>query len=210
MDAGFIQDVLLRGVETRSVEFKRSLDFREKVTKVKVAKGCIGLANTRDGGYFILGMEKSATDKHDPRGMEADHLTGYGQDDVASAVMSYAEPAIALTVHSVVITAEPLLKAMTFIVIEVKEFTDVPIICKKTHSDEGVLEGGLYIRSLDGYGTRQIKTEFEMRELIELATEKRLRHLMRTVSAAGGEIVPIGSPDESAKAFAKQAEDFHA
>ena len=209
MDVQFIRDVILRGVETRRVEFKQSMDFKEKATKAKVAKGCIGLANTRDGGFFIIGVKKSSTDQHEPVGLNPDHLPAYTQDDVASVVMSYAEPPIRLTVAPVEFRDPPLLAGKTFLVIQVFAFSEVPVICKKSYQDEKLFEGGLYIRSLERYETRQVKTEAEMRELLDLATEKRLRSHLELTERAGGVVVTHASiSQDTKKRFDEEAKEI--
>ena len=47
-----------------------------------------------------------------------------------------------------------------------------------------------------------------MRELLDLATEKRLRQLLGTVARAGAAVVPVDSEDEGPDRFAVQIEDF--
>lgn len=209
MDVQFIRDTILRGVETRRVEFKQSMDFKEKATKAKVAKGCIGLANTRDGGFLIIGLRKSSTDQHDPEGVKADHLGGYTQDRVASVVMSYAEPPVRLTVAPVQFEDDPLVAGRTFLVIQVFGFSEIPVICKKSYQDENLFEGGLYIRSLERFETRQVKTEAEMRELLDLATERRLRaHLELTERAGGVVVTPASISQDTRKRFEEEAKDI--
>ncbi len=208
MDADEIKSVILRGFEARSVEMKQSLDISKKPVKAKIAKGCMALANTRDGGLFLIGMKKTSTDYHEPAGVSPDDLVGYEQDRVASVVMEYGEPFVELEVSLLKYDDHPLLEGKTFVAISVAEFAELPVICKRSHPDEGLREGGIYIRSLERYESRLVKTEAEMRHLIDLATEKRLRGLLETTRRAGGVIVPEDLLPAEASQFESEAQDF--
>ena len=202
METKDIIELILRGRETRSVEMKQSMDFSQVRTKAKAAKAAMGMANIRDGGIIIWGMKK-VNDHHVPEGMEEAHIGGFNQDQVSSATSEYAAPYVELTVTSLVPQDVPQLAGKTFVIIEVREFAEIPVICKKQYGPENLRKGGIYIRSLDRHETREVQTEAEMRELMDLATLERLRRHLRITEAAGGRIVPSGKPDD--ERFEEQA-----
>lgn len=76
----------------------------------------------------------------------------------------------------------------TCVVITVAEFASVPVICKKAYGDargETLSEGVLYVRTRRKPESMRVRSEVDMRELIELATEKRLRETLSLLYRVG-------------------------
>jgi len=210
VDRREIEEVITRGLETRNIEMKQSMDLSDKAVKAKIAKQVMGLANIRDGGVLILGTEKRPnSDYHDPAGMNASHLKGYSQDRLGSVVSHYAAPFAELFASIMQFADTPSLAGKQFVVISVLEFAEIPILCKLSHQGEGLREGGIYIRSRERFETREVRSEAEMRELLDLATEKRLRKHLELTEKAGGIILPAVSAQEADRArFEAEAEEF--
>ena len=74
-----------------------------------------------------------------------------------------------------------------FVVIQVSEFDDIPILCKKDYTDV-LREGACYVRTRRKPETAEVPTQSEMRDLLELATIKALRKYVSVARAAGFEI----------------------
>jgi hypothetical protein len=207
MEPSDLIELILRGRESRRVEMKASLDFSRKTVKAKLAKAAMGMANTRDGGIVILGMKELGEGQFEPQGMDPGHLLTFDQDRVSSSVMEYAAPYVELAVRRVVGDNHPSLGDKVFVVLDVLEFAEMPVICKRSYQNEGVREGAVYVRSFERYETREVQTEGEMRELLDLAIEKRLRRHLQLTESAGGVIVPHAEPEKAdAKLFESQAE----
>src|SRR6185369_6386598 len=77
----------------------------------------------------------------------------------------------------------------TFAIIDVDEFREVPVLCKKNFELKDCVvklrAGACYVRRRGRIETSEIPTQAEMRELLELATEKRLRSFLRQAQGAG-------------------------
>ena len=50
------------GREERHVEFKRTMNWSDSSTKSKVVKTAMAMANLRDGGSIVFGIERQADD----------------------------------------------------------------------------------------------------------------------------------------------------
>ena len=76
--------------------------------------------------------------------------------------------------------------------LHVPEFDDIPVLCKKDYN--GVLhKGKCYVRSRRKPESTEIPTQEDMRDLLDLAAEKRLRKYLELARRAGGEIIPLDS-----------------
>jgi len=81
---------------------------------------------------------------------------------------------------------------MTYIVIQIYEFDEIPIVCKRNRCDGNdrpiFREGEVYIRPVGKPESRIIQNAEEMRELLDLATEKKTRKFMEQCNRSG---IPI-------------------
>lgn len=159
------------------------------------------MANRRDGGRVILGVEDG-----DPANSvgasqaQAESWTTF--DDVADQISKYADPMVEFS------SSQVQLDGKRFVVIDVDEFREVPVLCKREYQANGgsviLRKGACYVRSSSGkIETREVGDSDEMRVLVDLATEKRLRAHIETTVRAGGVIMPAGDSesvtDEAAK-----------
>jgi hypothetical protein len=191
-----VQGLIEVGHETTNVEFKRgdSLDDRSYVATV--ARAAMSLANTRDGGHILLGVD-NINPAGDTSGMEPSHVEAWlNHDNVMAKVNAYADPPMAL--HS---ESRSLPNGQVIVVLEVSEFDSVPILCKRDQSDK-LRSGELYTRSLSKPESSRTHTQNELRAVLDLATSKQLR---RFVETAQGAQLDIGLPGE-ADPFIKQLE----
>jgi len=169
-------DILQLGRELRNVEFKRSGSASDKHFFAVVARAMMALANIRDGGTIVVGVPDAAGELP-VGGVEAEHQPSWNQDHVADRLSTYAQPSVSFTVevqgHG----------GKQFVVISVDEFDEVPILCVRDF--ERVLRrGGCYVRSRRKPESVEVATQEDMRELLDLAVEKRLRRFLRTAQAA--------------------------
>ncbi len=119
-DDDFIDLVTAPG-ERRNLEFKPG-GHRSGYHLAQVARAALGLANLRDGGVIILGVAEVAPGIFERQGIAADALDSWANnDDVTSALTSFADPAFSLERHI------HEFEDMRFVVIQVREFDAVPI-----------------------------------------------------------------------------------
>lgn len=186
--------------ELPGVECKPPGPGTDKKLQAWVIRAILGMANRRDGGLVIIGVEDSLTSLK-PVGISAADLTSWERyDDLASSVAEYADPSINFEaeIHEY--------SGNKFVLIIVEEFEDFPVLCKKDYS--AILrKGACYVRSRRKPETIEIPSQEDMRDLLDLATEKRLRKFVTLAKTAGIEIQ--GSEMQSDKdLFDAQLGDF--
>jgi len=101
------------------------------------------------------------------------------------------------------------LAGKAFVVISVSEFGDVPVVCKKQLQVGGVVllsEGACFVRPRRKPETVQVSTYVDMRDLIDLATEKGVRRFMQVQRAVGGLQAAEGPSDDDR--FRNQASEL--
>lgn len=131
-------------------------------------------------------------------------------DDVADQISRYADPGVAFVTSAVDLDDGD----KKFVVIEVDEFSDIPVICKKAldgPKGKPILRAGAtYVRSGDGkIESRDISNVNDARRLLDLAAEKRLRHHISMTSRAGGLISSAAEAEMAARdRFASELGDL--
>jgi predicted HTH transcriptional regulator len=184
-------DLITHGREERNLEYKKSMNWKNNETKAKVIKSCLGMANIRDGGFIIFGVDQEG-EEFVPHGMKEEDFNSFSQDQVSAVVNEYADPFVEIAV------LKENYNNMNFIVIQIEEFFEAPIVCKKDGS-HGLARGAVYTRTRRMYETAKVPSQSEMREILEMAAEKGIRNLQSKVSRAG--LVLRESDEEDRKKF---------
>lgn len=186
--------LLALGHEATGIEFKGHGPISNKRLFAQVTKAVLGMANRRDGGRVIIGVDDNDGTPN-PVGLTKTELATWKYDDVAAKMAEYADPSISFELE-----AQPH-NGKDYVILYVAEFNDIPVLCKKPYPDV-LRQGACYVRSRRKPETTEIPTQEDMRDLLELAAEKRLRKYLEQVKRAGGLIVPfqieslIPSPQE--------------
>lgn len=145
-------------------------------TKVKIAKAMMAMANLRNGGVIVVGMQEVSRGIWAPEVMTPQQISSFTQDDVAVWVNDYATPAVQFSIGVLA------LNGSKFVIIQVQEFETSPIICRKqkTSGGETLEAGAIYYRSNRKIELAPISSDEDLRELIGLAVEKGIaRHISR-------------------------------
>ena len=161
----FIQ-LILHGSEERNLEYKSSMSWDKIETKIKVVKTAMSMANIKDGGVLIFGVDE-VNNIFSPNGMNIDDANSFEQDIVTEYVNKYADPYVELKVNRVTYDKK------SFIVIQVKEFEELPVVCKKTGQD--LKKGEIYIRPRRKFESVAVPSQTEIREILEMAVDKKIR-----------------------------------
>ena len=154
--------------EERNLEFKRSMSWSDAATKAKLTKSALAMANLRDGGHIVFGVERQADDSYVPAGMQSGHIDSFVQDELSTYFSEYADPYIEI------ILIKHIVDGKVFCIIRVNEFAELPVICKKDGAEK-LRRGATYIRSRRLPETVEVPGQVEMREILDLAIEKRSR-----------------------------------
>lgn len=170
-------DYILHGREERDLEYKSVLHWKDAKTWGKVTRGAMAMANLPGGGVLVIGMKKVG-ETHVPEGLDAAVRDSYMQDGVLARINEYASPFVELTVSHVAHAG------LDFVIVQVKAFLESPVICKKD-GPEKLRRGAIYTRSRRMHETVEVSSEVEMREILDRATEARLRKFFGTMDAVG-------------------------
>ncbi len=181
--------------EARGVELKGPMLLSDK-SSIKVVKAALALSNRRDGGHIVVGVREAKLIQPEFVGLSLTKVKSWNYDDIADLFERYAEPRIEFTVER-----QPY-DSKVFVILRISEFSDVPILCKK--DSEVTVEGACYVYPIGKAKVKPIPGIQDMRELLDLAAEKRLRHLLAQVGQAGGEVVATTPSD----AYDDQIKDF--
>lgn len=182
---GYFKELIQAGYERRDIEYKSPFVWNDDSTiwiKEKTIRAMLAMSNTSGGGLIIIGIDEDESEPCILTGLNNEQFDSFqNYDDIIGCVNSFASPFIRLEIHGVKFKG---IKGDYFVIVSVQEFDDIPIICKKDgvkHSKgEYILrKWDIYVRSIaDKPGSIRI-TEYEFREMIELATQKALNKVER-------------------------------
>ena len=195
--------ILAMGYEAPGTEFKGSGCISDKQLFAQVTKAILGMANRRDGGRIIIGVEDDGGVLI-PIGLSKANLDTWKYDDVSAKLAEYADPSVNYDLRT------ERHNDKDYVILYVGEFADIPIICKKDYP-EVLRKGACYVRPRRKPETTEIPTQEDMRDLLDLAAEKRLRKNLERVSRAGGVIIPFQTAGRSVspqELFDKQLGDL--
>lgn len=156
------------GMEERNLEYKQSLNWDTPETKAKLTKSVLAMANLRDGGSIIIGVGRRPDDSYVAEGMNKIDFDSFVQDHVAAHINEYADPYVEVT-----LTKHKLAGKLLFCILEVTEFAELPVVCKKDGFK--LRRGATYTRARRINETVEVPTQVEMREILDLAIEKGVR-----------------------------------
>lgn len=172
--AAFIES----GYEVRAVEFKGPGSVRDPEFVAKVARAVISLANQRDGGWVIVGVDEADPERS---GLSEAQLAGWmDYDTVVDKINRYADPPVRLGRDR-----RQLPTGEDVVVLEVAEFDEVPVLAATDSPKNVIRRGYLYTRSKRKPESTPTHTQNELREVLDLATQKQLRRFLQTARGAG-------------------------
>jgi predicted HTH transcriptional regulator len=191
--------ILDRCQESQSIEFKRSGSWED--LKWAIIKTCMAMANLRDGGVIVIGVSENGG-TWDPSGIQNGHLQSFDADVVLSQMNSYASPHLEVDVVLVSYRDD-----RSFLVFDVHEFFDTPVVCKKNgpdslrNSPDCLAAGEIYVRPTGMPRTTKISDASQLHDLLELAAEKRARRLLEQAQRIG-----MTAGETSSQQFDKELE----
>lgn len=163
--------------EQRGVEFKGPGMLTDKSLLTKVVRAVLGMANRRDGGSVILGVDdQNGVLKR--TGLTDGQLESWrNYDQVADKIALYADPSVSfdLSVHEH--------EGKSYVLLSVEEFEDIPVLCKR--DGDNLRAGACYVRTRRKPETTEIPSQSEMRDLLDLAVEKGVRRFVSQTRTAG-------------------------
>ena len=203
------EEILSLKHEIPGVEFKCSGPRSDDYHLAKIVRAVMGMANRRGGGIVIIGVEER-NGVLNPKGLSQTDLDSWRNNDhVITALANYMNPPANFD------RSIREFQGNEFVVLEVHEFADIPIICKKKfqrnhrsgHHDLVLREGACYIRNRHKPETVEVITTEHMRELLDLAIEKGVVKFVTHAQRAGMSLSGVAQPDD-AELFNKQLSDW--
>jgi predicted HTH transcriptional regulator len=196
-----LRGAIALGREQRGVEFKGPGQRTKKAFMAKVVRAIIGMANKPGGGVVVLGINDDGTSLH-PIGLAQEELATWKYDDLASSVSNYADPYVDFDVGVLQMDAG------RYVVIEVRQFDELPILCKKDLTPT-LRNGALYVRRRGKNETVEAPTHVELREVINRAVEISARELMaKLIRLRELAEVPEASVEAAQVEFDREAGDL--
>lgn len=195
-----ITDVITHPFEERHIEFKSSTPWKEKEFKAKITKSILAMANLKDGGWIVVGNEEQSDGTYKAVGMSQSDYDSYDSDSVKDFAKDYADPYVNISVLKLEHDNKK------FVLIRIEEFDVSPVICKRAYGDI-MHRGKIYSRSTGKPETIEVPSETEMREIINMAVDKKMRQHIKWLTDLG--LIPLvaeESEPEDTEKFDKQLE----
>ena len=184
-DQEFAEAIAL-GHETRGTEFKGPGASSDTGFMAIVVRAVLGMSNRRDGGKVIIGVAEAGGTLN-PVGLNETELASWKYDDVAARISAYADPSVEFEVEPKIYDSK------SFVILHVEEFADIPVLCRRDY--QGVLRNGAcYVRSRRKPETSEIPTQEDMRDLLELATDKGVTRFLDRARRVGLIVFPTVTP----------------
>lgn len=181
------------GGENLKVEFKQSISWKNPDNQISITRSVLGMSNVEGGGRIIIGVAEQANGTMSPIGMTESDYNSFVKDHVKQIVANYADTHANIDVHHITDGVK------RFVEIDVKEFDDSPVICKKdwdtTNKKKTLRAGRMYARSHGVPGASEVTTPEQLREILELATKKNVAKFIKSITQAG--ILPTAAQAES-------------
>ncbi len=193
-------DLILHGREERNIEYKGSSGqepFAWGVDAVnsRVARAAMAMANI-GGGSIVIGMDQVEPDAWEPNGVSDEVDASYQQDRVQEYVNGRADPFVELAVRHVS------LEERRFVIVQVNGFRDLPVVC--TRNGTHLREAAIYTRTYARHESAEIRTQSEMRELLDRAIAVGVEKRLQPIVAALRGVVAVPSLPSDEERFEQQ------
>ena len=175
-----IRELIAIGNENRNLDYKGPFSWTaaEKDEQIAIVKDVLAFANTRDGGLILVGIndKTGALD-----GLTDEQSSSFEQTRFNDFVQEYTEPKHSCFIYHRQIDGKKI------VAIEIPEFSDIPILCKRTvqstTNPKKILlrKAGLYKRT-DKATSELVEDASEMRELLNRGLLRRQDELLTAMN----------------------------
>jgi hypothetical protein len=182
--------------ESDEIDAKGPIAWDNGVESAGLTKDIAAFANSRNGGIIVIGKKQEKTGQFDTTGVTQEQAVTFETTKVAQWVNNHLSPPVRLVCYPAVEC-----DGKRFVVIEVLEFDDVPVMCVKSfqrpNSSENLLkEQTIYVRNANA-ASAPLGLK-ELPSLIGLATKKKGDELLAMFHAMlqGRSLVPPPTDEE--------------
>jgi predicted HTH transcriptional regulator len=177
------------GREERNIEYKGDISWEDAKVKAIITKSILAMCNIKDGGVIVIGIHKNG-EIYEPNGLTKTNYDSFKQDDVSAYVNEFADPYVEITLRQIEYNSK------YFIIIQIFEFSELPVICKKDGS-KNLKRGGIYTRPRRKIESTLVPGQVEMREIIDIAVSKNYIIQSRKCKEIGLEASALESQSKS-------------
>ncbi|PIR19991.1 MAG: hypothetical protein COV45_08435 [Deltaproteobacteria bacterium CG11_big_fil_rev_8_21_14_0_20_47_16] len=166
--------------ETQNLDFKLNLNWKNasKRARLEIVKDVLSIANVQDGGHIVVGVDDST---YEPVGVDSETFASFDVTSFNQFLQSYADPVFSCHIHKI---GED--KERKFVIIDIPEFQEIPIIAKQDgHDSDGnqiIKSGQVYYRT-EKATCGIISSAQDMRELLGRALMKRKQDLLHSIES---------------------------
>ncbi|MHB8576085.1 MAG: ATP-binding protein [Dehalococcoidia bacterium] len=186
-------------IEYKGSSGTESFEWGRDSARSKIARTVMAMANI-GGGSIVIGMDQIGADRWQANGVRADVDAGYQQDSVQQYINQRADPYVELAVRHVDYGGR------RFIVIQVSGFAELPVVCTRNGAE--IREAAIYTRSFEKHESAEIRTQSEMRELLDRAIEVGVQQRLRPIIEAMRETLTASPPASDIARFEGQRGDL--
>ena len=187
-----LERIINTGHELRGTKFKGPGSLSDGRLVAQVVKAVLGMSNRQHGGRVIVGIRDDGQTL-EPVGITGEQLRTWTFDAIADQFARYADPGVTFEIEVVEHDGA------SYVVLEVEEFTDIPVLCKRAY-DDVLRDGACYVRTRRKPETSELPTQADMRDLLDLAIEKGINRYieqLRRIGLLAGlrELPPVSDED---------------
>ena len=167
------------GHEATGIEFKPPCRVPKTIDWIfaRIIRAAIGMANRRGGGHIVIGVKEERNQVF-PIGLTDDELATWVHDVVAAKIKKYVAPFVTIELERVIVGGA------TYVVLYVAEFEEVPVLCDYDYNED-LIKGRIYVRSRGKPETSELPSQVELRELLDLATDRGVERFLRRSRRVG-------------------------
>lgn len=148
--------------ENQRLDLKASVAWDVRI----FARDILAMANVEDGGTIVVGVEDQTWTR---QGLKAEHRGSYQLETMRDQMAVFADPHVQFDCELVKDK-----DGREYAVIQVREFDEVPVICRKDAAD--VHAGDIYYRSLARRpASARVDNSYDMRTILERAAVKMMQ-----------------------------------
>lgn len=144
--------------------------MQQKKHKCEIVKDILAMANTKDGGKIIFGVRDS---DFETVGLDQSSFNSFDPTKVNDFLKNYTDPRFTVSVTKQVVEQK------NIVVIEIPEYKEIPIICKKQYP-QILKKGEIYIRTGEPC-SKTIQTSEDMRNFLGRAITKKSDQLLKNI-----------------------------
>lgn len=175
-----IEEYLEAKIEVKNLDYKLGVNWNKSSDeRFEIVKDILAMANTQDGGTIIFGVRNEDFTKV---GLSDAEFASFDQTKVNDLLHEYTDPKFTCFVYK-----HDNIHGKKYVAINVPEFPEIPIICKKDANSSKnhkliLTRGQLYIRT-DKATSVIIPGAQEMRELLGRAITRKSDDLLSSIAS---------------------------